>query len=136
MKSDVYGFGVVLLEMLTGLRALDNRRPAGQVNLVDWKKPYLYHKKKLKFIMDPRIEGQYSSKAAAEAAELTLRCLEQEPKKRPSMKEVGGILEQIEARKVKPKVPRIVSSHSSSIPHHSSRHNNSGSGTGAGRYQK
>lgn len=129
MKSDVYGFGVVLLEILTGLRALDSRRPAGQVNLVDWKKPCLYQKKKIKSIMDPRIEGQYSSKAALQAAELTLRCLEHEPKKRPSMKEVMEVLEQIEARKVKPKEPKnVVSSH------HRSGHNNSGSGPG--RYQK
>ncbi|KAL0431055.1 UNVERIFIED_CONTAM: putative serine/threonine-protein kinase PIX13, partial [Sesamum radiatum] len=41
VKSDVYGFGVVLLEMLTGLRALDTRRPSGQHNLVDWLKPLL-----------------------------------------------------------------------------------------------
>lgn len=97
VKSDVYGFGVVLLEMLTGLRALDTKRPIGQHNLIEWAKPLLPHKRKLKTIMDPRIEDQYSSKASLQAAELTLNCLEQDPRKRPSMKEVVHALEQIEA---------------------------------------
>ncbi|KAG2694244.1 hypothetical protein I3760_08G132800 [Carya illinoinensis] len=63
VKSDVYGFGVVLLEILTGLRALDTKRPGGQQNLVEWLKPSLSNKRKLKTIMDTRMEGQYSSKA-------------------------------------------------------------------------
>ncbi|XVE82398.1 hypothetical protein DITRI_Ditri16bG0001300 [Diplodiscus trichospermus] len=97
VKSDVYGFGVVLLEMMTGLRATDTKRPAGQQNLVDWLKPTLSQKRKLKSIMDARIEGQYSSKAAIKSAELTLKCLEQEPKNRPAMKEVLEALERIES---------------------------------------
>ncbi|XVF59893.1 hypothetical protein PTKIN_Ptkin07bG0312400 [Pterospermum kingtungense] len=96
VKSDVYGFGVVLLEMITGLRALDTKRPAGQQNLVDWLKPTLSRKKKLK-TMDARIEGQYSSKAAIQSAELTLKCLEPDPRHRPAMREVLEALERIES---------------------------------------
>ncbi|GAB2223952.1 hypothetical protein Droror1_Dr00004697 [Drosera rotundifolia] len=97
VKSDVYGFGVVLLELLTGLRAVDVNRPSGQMNLVEWAKPRLSSKTKLRSIMDGRIEGQYSNKAAFEAARLTLHCLGTEPKSRPSMKEVVNVLQQIEA---------------------------------------
>uniref|UniRef100_A0A0D6R2L3 non-specific serine/threonine protein kinase n=1 Tax=Araucaria cunninghamii TaxID=56994 RepID=A0A0D6R2L3_ARACU len=39
-KSDVYGFGVVLLEMLSGLRAVDTNRPAGHHKLVEWAAPF------------------------------------------------------------------------------------------------
>ncbi|KAK2966849.1 hypothetical protein RJ640_027808, partial [Escallonia rubra] len=121
VKSDVYGFGVVLLEMLTGLRALDTKRPSAQHNLVDWAKPFLSHKRKLKSIMDARIEGQYCSKAALVAANLTLKCLETEPKKRPSMKEVLDVLEQIETMK-----EQVSSSHSSlrhgQLPSHHHHH--------------
>ncbi|XP_022751539.1 probable serine/threonine-protein kinase PIX13 [Durio zibethinus] len=97
VKSDVYGFGVVLLEMMTGLRAFDTKRPDGQQNLVDWLKPTLSQKRKLKTIMDARIEGQYLSKAAIQSAELTLKCLEHDPKNRPSMKQVVEALERIES---------------------------------------
>ncbi|KQJ84063.1 probable serine/threonine-protein kinase PIX13 isoform X3 [Brachypodium distachyon] len=96
VKSDVYGFGVVLLEMLTGLRALDTARPAPQLNLVDWAKPYLADRRKLARLVDPRLEGQYPSKAALRAAQLTLSCLAGEPRNRPSMAEVVAVLEEIE----------------------------------------
>uniref|UniRef100_A0A0D9VJB2 non-specific serine/threonine protein kinase n=1 Tax=Leersia perrieri TaxID=77586 RepID=A0A0D9VJB2_9ORYZ len=98
VKSDVYGFGVVLLEILTGLRALDTARPSGQHNLVDWAKPFLADRgRKLARLMDPRLEGQYSSRGAQRAAQLTLRCLAAEHTNRPSMREVVAVLEEIES---------------------------------------
>ncbi|KAL2457661.1 Protein kinase superfamily protein [Forsythia ovata] len=103
VKSDVYGFGVVLLEMLTGLRALDTKRPNGKQNLVDWVKPLLSHRRKLIPILDARMDGQYSSKVLSQVSQLTLRCLEEDPRKRPSMKEVVELLEPMEAMKEKPK---------------------------------
>ncbi|XP_017977968.1 PREDICTED: probable serine/threonine-protein kinase Cx32, chloroplastic [Theobroma cacao] len=119
VKSDVYGFGVVLLELMTGLRALDTKRPSGQQNLVDWLRPTLSLKKKVKTIMDVRIEGQYSSKAAILSAELTLKCLEHDPKNRPSMKEVGEALERIESlNKEKSKDSSKSGSNHSTTPRH------------------
>nr|POE66416.1 isoform 2 of probable serine/threonine-protein kinase pix13 [Quercus suber] len=93
IKSDVYSFGVVLVEILTGLRALDTNRPSGKHNLVDWIKPYLSEIRKLKLIMDSRLEGKYPSKAAFHISQLALKCLAAEPKHRPSMKEVLEKLE-------------------------------------------
>ena len=58
-KSDVFSFGVVLLEMLSGRRAVDKNRPSGQHNLVEWAKPYLANKHKLLRVLDNRLEGQY-----------------------------------------------------------------------------
>ncbi|XP_020679912.1 probable serine/threonine-protein kinase PIX13 [Dendrobium catenatum] len=110
VKSDVYGFGVVLLEMLSGQRALDTNRPSDQHNLIDWAKPYLVDRKKLARLMDPRLEGKYPSKGALQAAQLTLRCLANEPKSRPSMKEVLETLEDIEAMKVQSRESKNASS--------------------------
>ena len=118
VKSDVYGFGVVLLEMLTGMRALDTKRPTGQQNLVEWVKPSLGNKRKLKSIMDARIEGQYSQKASLQAAQLTLKCLEPDPKNRPSMKEVVEALEGIEAIQEKSKESKNRNTRSTASHHH------------------
>nr|CAB3487942.1 unnamed protein product [Digitaria exilis] len=138
VKSDVYGFGVVLLEMLTGLRALDTGRPAQQHNLVEWSKPYLADRRKLARLVDPRLEGQYPSKAALQAAQLTLRCLEGDPRSRPSMAEVVAALEEIEQIKVRPKGPprgqRGDGAAAPSAQHHRSPRPRYGSGrtTGSG----
>ncbi|CAI9769763.1 unnamed protein product [Fraxinus pennsylvanica] len=106
VKSDVYGFGVVLVEILTGLRALDTNRPTGQHNLVDWVKPHLYDRRKLKKIMDSRLEGKYPSKAAIQMAQLALMCLENDPKHRPSMQELVEKLKRIESVNEKPRETR------------------------------
>ncbi|PHT41755.1 putative serine/threonine-protein kinase Cx32, chloroplastic [Capsicum baccatum] len=59
VKDHVYGFGVFLVEMLTGLRAIDTKRPTNQRNLVEWIKPHLSDKRKLKDKKDSRLEGKY-----------------------------------------------------------------------------
>jgi serine/threonine protein kinase len=98
LKSDVYSFGVVLLEMLTGLRAYDKRRPSQQINLVNWGRPFLSNRRKVRNLMDTRLEGKYPVKQVLQIAPLAARCLQSEPHFRPSMKEVAETLEQIEAR--------------------------------------
>ncbi|KAM6543517.1 hypothetical protein CsatB_007964 [Cannabis sativa] len=95
LRSDVFGFGVVLLELMTGFRALDTSRPSGEHVLVDWARPSLSDKKKLKKIMDKGLGDEYPIKAAFQAAELILECLESDPKTRPSMDHVLEKLEKI-----------------------------------------
>ncbi|KAG6598915.1 probable serine/threonine-protein kinase PBL17 isoform X3 [Cucurbita pepo subsp. pepo] len=92
-RSDVYGFGVVLLEILIGRRVMDKNRPSREHNLVEWARPLLNHNKKILKILDPRIEGQYSTKTAMKVANLTYQCLSQNPKGRPPMSQVVQMLE-------------------------------------------
>ncbi|OMO67047.1 hypothetical protein CCACVL1_20832 [Corchorus capsularis] len=94
--SDVYSFGVVLLELLTGKRSMDNTRPSREQSLVEWARPLLRDPKKLDRLIDPRLEGQYSSKGAQRVAALAYKCLSHQPKPRPNMGDVVKILESVQ----------------------------------------
>ncbi|KAJ0759786.1 putative transferase, protein kinase RLK-Pelle-RLCK-VIIa-2 family [Helianthus annuus] len=95
IKGDVYGFGVVLLESITGRKAIDhNRQPQ---NLVEWVTQIKSNKRKLRKIMDPRLEDKYPLKGTSECFELALRCVVHNPKERPSSEQVLQSLEQIHA---------------------------------------
>ncbi|KAK1355330.1 Receptor cytoplasmic kinase [Heracleum sosnowskyi] len=99
-KSDVYSFGVVLLEMLTGRRVIDKNRPTGEHNLIPWAKPYLTSKRRIFYVMDARIQGQYTLAAALRATSLALKCLSVEPRSRPDMDQVVKALEQLQDMKI------------------------------------
>ncbi|KAI3851982.1 hypothetical protein MKW98_019981 [Papaver atlanticum] len=94
--SDVYSFCVVLLEILTGRRAVDKSRGPREHNLVEWARPQLNNPRKLDYIIDPRLDGQYSSKGAQKIAALAYQCLSHHPKPRPSMSNVVKILESLQ----------------------------------------
>ncbi|KAJ8559905.1 hypothetical protein K7X08_003963 [Anisodus acutangulus] len=87
-KSDVFSFGVVLLEILTGRRSMDKKRLSGEQNLVAWARPYLADKRKFYQLVDPRLELNYSVKGVQKIAQLAYMCLSRDPKSRPSMDEV------------------------------------------------
>ncbi|KAE8802705.1 putative serine/threonine-protein kinase NAK [Hordeum vulgare] len=92
-KSDVYGFGVVLLELLTGRKSVDKSRPPREQNLVDWARPYLNDSRRLDRVMDPNLAGQYAGGAAQKAAALAYKCVSLNPKSRPHMSAVVSALE-------------------------------------------
>ncbi|XVE80686.1 hypothetical protein DITRI_Ditri15bG0000600 [Diplodiscus trichospermus] len=96
-RSDVYSFGVVLLELLTGRKSVDKTRPSKEQNLVDWARPKLNDKRKLLQIIDPRLENQYSVRAAQKACSLAYYCLSQNPKARPLMSDVVETLEPLQS---------------------------------------
>jgi glutathione S-transferase len=95
----VYSFGVVLLEMLSGRRALDKNRPSGEHNLVEWARPYLTSKRRIFHILDARLGGQYSLAGAQKTAALALRCLSGDCRVRPGMEQVVAALEQLQDAK-------------------------------------
>ncbi|KAM7466764.1 hypothetical protein LguiB_014326 [Lonicera macranthoides] len=101
VKSDIYSFGVVVLELLTGLRAHDANRSVGEKNLVELAAPSLLDKRKMRWVMDPRLEDEYPLEGAFKFTSLARKCLQYLPKNRPPMEEVLSSLEHINSIKMK-----------------------------------
>ncbi|KAI0493946.1 hypothetical protein KFK09_024075 [Dendrobium nobile] len=93
-KSDVWSFGIVLYELLTGRRPLEESRPVNEQKLLEWVQQFPIESKRFNMIMDPRLRYQYSLKAAREVAKLANSCLAKQAKERPKISEVVENLKQ------------------------------------------
>ncbi|CAN1322708.1 Probable serine/threonine-protein kinase PBL21 [Linum perenne] len=93
LKSDIYSFGVVLLELITGRNAMDYSRKHGEQNLVAWCRPYLKDQKKYSQIADPQLQGRYSRRCLNHAIAITAMCLHEEAHYRPLISDIVDALE-------------------------------------------
>ncbi|XP_026422832.1 proline-rich protein 36-like isoform X2 [Papaver somniferum] len=88
VKSDVYSYGVVLLELLTGRKPVDMSQPQGQENLVSWARPFLTSKEGLEMIIDPSLGSNAPFDSVGKVAAIASMCVQPEVTHRPFMGEV------------------------------------------------
>ncbi|PWA94933.1 leucine-rich repeat protein kinase family protein [Artemisia annua] len=87
-QSDVYSFGIVMLELLTGRKAFDRSKPRGEQYLVRWAVPRLHDIDALSRMVDPSLDSAYSSKSISRFADIISLCVQAEPEFRPPMSEI------------------------------------------------
>ncbi|KAL2458972.1 putative serine/threonine-protein kinase [Forsythia ovata] len=61
-RSDVYSFGILIMEIITGRNPVDYSRPPGEVNLVDWLKTMVSNRN-AEGVLDPKLAEKPSSRA-------------------------------------------------------------------------
>ncbi|KAG0614766.1 hypothetical protein M758_6G202100 [Ceratodon purpureus] len=88
VKSDVYSYGVVLLELLSGRKPVDMSQPPGQENLVTWARPLLTSKDGIERIVDPCLGDNLQFDSFARVAAIASMCVQPEVSHRPFMGEV------------------------------------------------
>lgn len=96
--SDVYSYGVVLLEIVTGRKVYDKNRTEDEKELVKWAKNVDNSlqssdpKVVLKNVADPRLCGEYNQQQMMKLMAIGLQCVSENVESRLSMEKVVGYL--------------------------------------------
>ncbi|KAL3726588.1 hypothetical protein ACJRO7_031486 [Eucalyptus globulus] len=92
-KVDVYAFGVVLMEIITGRKALDNTVSVERVQLVAWFRRVLINKENIRKAIDQTLDpDEETLESIIKVAELAGHCTAREPFQRPDMDHAVNIL--------------------------------------------
>ncbi|KAF6143697.1 hypothetical protein GIB67_021707 [Kingdonia uniflora] len=87
-KSDVYAFGVVLLELLIGRKPVEKLTSSQCQSIVTWAMPQLTDRAKLPNIIDPAIRDTMDLKHLYQVAAVAVLCVQPEPSYRPLITDV------------------------------------------------
>ncbi|CAE5956832.1 unnamed protein product [Arabidopsis arenosa] len=76
-------FGVVLLELITGRKAIDNTKTRKDQNLVGWARPLFKDRRNFPKMVDPLLQGQYPVRGLYQALAISAMCVQEQPSMRP-----------------------------------------------------
>ncbi|KAJ0987274.1 hypothetical protein J5N97_005630 [Dioscorea zingiberensis] len=92
-KADVFSFGVILMELITGRKALDENQPEESAHLVSWFRRMQLNKETFRKAIDSTIDLDEETFASVSTiAELAGHCCAREPHQRPDMGHAVNVL--------------------------------------------
>lgn len=91
-RNDVYSFGILIMEIISGRSPVDYSRPPAEVNLVDWLKMMVTNRNP-EGVLDPKLPEKPASRALKKTLLVALRCVDPNAQKRPKMGQVVHMLE-------------------------------------------
>ncbi|XXG57234.1 hypothetical protein AAC387_Pa03g4447 [Persea americana] len=86
-KSDVYSYGVVLLQLITGKTAIVQISDSARRSLIDWAIPMVVGGD-IMDVIDPKLEGNYDIKSIQKVAEIARACTSPKSVDRPLIRDV------------------------------------------------
>ncbi|CAH1454595.1 unnamed protein product [Lactuca virosa] len=95
VKSDIYSYGVVLLELITGRRAVDLTRDTEELHLVQWVEPKIRDPHKYAQVVDPMLQGKYPQSDLSQVLAIAAMCLGVNAPLRPPMSDVVAVLDSL-----------------------------------------
>ncbi|RVW67575.1 PTI1-like tyrosine-protein kinase [Vitis vinifera] len=90
-SCDVYSFGILLLEILTGKKPIEKLPGGVKRTITEWAEPLII-KGRFKDLVDPRLRGNFDENQLRQAINVAALCVQNECEKRPNMKEVVSLL--------------------------------------------
>ncbi|CAN4097974.1 unnamed protein product [Withania somnifera] len=90
-KSDIYSFGVVLLELVTGRKPIEEAYGEGK-DLVYWTSTHLNDKESINKVLDQKVVSELVKDDMIKVLRIATLCTTKLPNLRPSMKEVVNML--------------------------------------------
>ncbi|CAN6882094.1 unnamed protein product [Brassica oleracea] len=91
-KADVYSFGIVAMEIVSGQSNTKQKGSADHVSLINWAVK-LQQKGDITEIVDPVLQGDFNTKEAVRMIKVSIVCTNSPPSLRPTMSEVVQMLE-------------------------------------------
>ncbi|XP_042048778.1 PTI1-like tyrosine-protein kinase At3g15890 [Salvia splendens] len=90
-SCDVYSFGILLLEIVTGRKPIQKLPGGVKRTITEWAEPHI-SKGRFKDLADPKLRGNFDESQLVQAINVAALCVQSEPEKRPTMKEVVLLL--------------------------------------------